>query len=193
MNPQYIAIYLTVLLVTSSQAGDTTAKAERRQILDARNRLIDIVTAGFYEVVGFEFEESEKLCRKIIDENKYENAPSEISKNKKLLLKDCTQHAMELLSLATAEQAGYSHHALFVKYGLKEVVHAVNRKRRHLVDDSERRIDEFVNSLTPKQQRKAIARNLARWSAQMKRATKVTRKMFVFRSFLRFYYFEGGI
>lgn len=163
-------------------------------MLDARNRLIGIMTTEFYEIVGSELEESEKLCRQLLDENKYETAqPSEILQSKELILKDCIDHVMEQLEPTMTRRAGGPDHALFIEYGLKDILHALNRRRSHFIEENVRRIDEYVNSLSPKQQRKAIARNLARWSIRMKRATKVTRKMWVFRSLMRFYYFESGV
>nr|XP_036219070.1 uncharacterized protein LOC106622161 isoform X1 [Bactrocera oleae] len=81
----------------------------------------------------------------------------------------------------------------FMSFGLETFIDTLNQKRAMLVRESVRRIDDYVNGLSPEQQRKAVAQKLFDWSGKLKEATEVQDKMGVLKDFLRDYYLETPV
>lgn len=81
----------------------------------------------------------------------------------------------------------------FMSLGLETFIETLNQKRIKLIRGSVRRIDDYVNGLSPEQQRKAVAQKLYDWSVKMKEATEVPEKVDVLKDFLRDYYLETAV
>uniref|UniRef100_A0A034W2R8 Uncharacterized protein n=1 Tax=Bactrocera dorsalis TaxID=27457 RepID=A0A034W2R8_BACDO len=190
---KYFAALLMVISLVCTYADDTKDLEIDMETLASRNKLLNDMFEDSLAINSYVFARSEEMCQKLIHARIHKYETSIEPETRAWMLSDCTIRVVERLDPSASRRGNHPDDILLREYGFDEIRKIVDQKHEDFYKEIVQRIDNYVNGLTPEQQRKKTARNLKKWSRKIKNARNLSKKVIAFGKCMRFYYFERGV